>query len=263
MIQKVKKMVEEAQSIVCITGQEAMVECGGVDLWDSENLFRIEKEYKKSPEEMLSAAELTARKVYFYDFYKKEVLKKLPEPGPAYEALKKLQEAGKLSAVISFNIYGLEYRAGLRNVIELAGNVYSNYCPLCKKKYPVEYLQNSKSVPICEDCKAAIRPDIRLHSEKVRNDLYTQAVTACAGADMILILGTNLSGSKIRYCTGHYEGDKLVLIHKNENYTDRFADYVISASPQKVMPTLVADVPVSAKASPEPEKKNPEKPDKK
>ena len=247
MIQKVKKMVEEAQSIVCITGQEAMVECGGVDLWDSDNLFRIEKEYKKSPEEMLSAGELTARKVYFYDFYKKEVLRKLPEPGPAYAAMKKLQEAGKLAAVISFNIYGLEYRAGLRNVIELSGNVYSNYCPFCKKKYPVDFLKNSKGVPICEDCKAAIRPDIRLHSEKVRNDLYTQAVTACAGADMLLILGTNLSGSKMQYCTGHYEGDKLVVIHQKENYTDKFADYVINEFPGNVMPELVSDivVPVS------------------
>ena len=247
MIQKVKEMVEEAKSIVCITGQEAMVECGGVDLWDSDNLFRIEKEYKKSPEEMLSAAELTARKVYFYDFYKKEVLSKLPEPGATYEAMKKLQEAGKLAAVISFNIYGLEYRAGLRNVIELSGNVYSNYCPLCKKKYPVDFLQNSKGIPLCDDCKAAIRPDIRLHSEKVRNDLYTQAVTACAGADLVLILGTNLSGSKIQYCTGHYEGDRLVVIHKKPHLTDKFADYVICDSPKNVMPKLVEGVFVPSK----------------
>ena len=50
---RVKKLVNESEHIVCIMGQEAMVECGGVDLWDSDNLYRIEKQYGKSPEEML------------------------------------------------------------------------------------------------------------------------------------------------------------------------------------------------------------------
>ena len=242
MIQKVKKLVDKAGRIVCITCQEAMVECGGVNLWSSDNFYRIEKQYGKSPEEMLSAGELTARKVYFYDFYKNEVISTLPEPGPAYAAMKKLQDAGKISEIISFNIYGLEYRAGLRNVIELSGSVYDNYCPLCKKRYPIEYLTESKGMPLCEKCKAAIRPNIRLHSEKVQNDLYTQAVLACRNADMILVLGGNLSGSKMRYCTGHYDGDKLVVIHKEPHFTDKYADYVICESPQVVLPLFAEGV---------------------
>lgn len=239
MSQDIKKLIEESNQIVCITGQEAMVECGGVDLWDADNLYRIEKEYGKSPEEMLSAGELTARKVYFYNFYKKEVLRKFPEPSETYEALKKLQEAGKLREIISFNIYGLEYRAGLRNVIELAGNIYDNYCPTCKKKYSLEFFMQEKGIPLCDECKSAIRPNIRLHSEKVQNDLYTQATLACRNADMVLVLGTNLSGSKMQYITGHYDGNKLVVIHKEPHFTDKYADYVILESPKDVLPKLV------------------------
>ena len=242
MIQDVKKLVKGAKHIVCIMGQEAMTECGGVNLWSPDNFYRIEKQYGKSPEEMLSAGELTARKVYFYNFYKNEVITTLPEPGPTYTAMKKLQEAGKLSEIISFNIYGLEYRAGLRNVIELAGSVYDNYCPLCKKLYPIEYVIESKGMPLCEECKAAVRPNIRLHSEKVQNDLYTQAVLAYRNADMILVLGGNLSGSKMRYCTGHYEGNKLVVIHSEPHYTDKYADYVICDSPMNVLPLFAEGV---------------------
>ncbi len=243
MIQEVKKLVKDSKKIVCIMCQEAMTECdGGVDLWSPDNFYRIEKEYGKSPEEMLSAGELTARKVYFYDFYKKEVIKSFPKPGSAYTAMKKMQDSGILSEIISFNIFGLEYRAGLRNIIELSGNVYDNYCPLCKKRYPVEYLIESKGIPLCEECKAAIRPNIRLHSEKVQNDLYTQAVLACRNADMILVVGGNLSGSKMRYCTGHYNGDRLVVIHKEPHYTDKFADYVICDSPKNVLPVLAEGV---------------------
>ena len=239
MIQEVKKLVKGAKHIVCIMGQEAMTECGGVNLWSPDNFYRIEKQYGKSPEEMLSAGELTARKVYFYNFYKNEVITTLPEPGPTYTAMKKLQEAGILSEIISFNIYGLEYRAGLRNVIELAGNIYDNYCPTCKKKYSLEFFMQEKGVPLCDECKSAIRPNIRLHSEKVQNDLYTQATLACRNADMVLVLGTNLSGSKMQYITGHYDGNKLVVIHKEPHFTDKYADYVILESPKDVLPKLV------------------------
>ena len=241
MIEKVKSMLEESKRVVCIMGPEAMIECGAVDLWAPDNLFRIEKTYGKSPEEMLSAGEITTRKVYFYDFYKKEVIKNLPQPGPAYTAIRNLQDAGKISEVISFNIYGLEYRAGIHNVVELAGSVYVNYCPVCKKLYPVDYLQQSKSVPLCEECKASIRPNIRLHSEKVQNNLYTQASLACRNADMVLVLGMTLSGSKIRYVTGHYEGDRLVVVHKEPHYADKYADYVIYMPVKDVMSYLAED----------------------
>jgi NAD-dependent deacetylase len=239
VIQKIQRLIKESKRIICITGQEAMVECGGIDLWNPDNLYRIEKTYGKSPEEMLSAGELTTRKTYFYDFYKNEVLKVLPKPGPAYEAMKKLQKAGKLLGVVSFNIFGLEELAGLSPVWELSGSVYDNFCPVCKKKYTVDFVKQSKGVPLCDECKASVRPNIRLHSEKVRNDLYTQATSACQKADMILVLGTDLSGSKMRYCTGHYDGDKLVVIHKDQHFSDKFADYVIYANPGEVLPQLV------------------------
>ena len=73
MTDKIERFIKQAGKIVVITGQEAMTECGGTDLWDADNLYRIEKTYGKSPEEMLSAGELTARKAYFYDFYNRLV----------------------------------------------------------------------------------------------------------------------------------------------------------------------------------------------
>ena len=56
---------------------------------------------------------------------------------------------------------------------------------------------------------------------------------------MVLVLGTNLSGSKMRYITGHYDGNKLVVIHKEPHYTDKYADYVILETPKDVLPKLV------------------------
>lgn len=233
----IKTMIMDAQQIVCLVGHDIVKESGGVDIWENDELYRIEKEYGESPEELLSAGVFYSRTEEFYSFYRKEVLARLPRPGITIAALKSLQDMGKMKAVISMNMYGLERLGGLENVIELQGSAHNAYCPLCKRRYPHEYLLEPK-VPLCDDCKAAIRPGIRLFGERVRNDYLTMATKACAEADLILVLGMNLGGSKVQYCTGHYKGNKLILVSEKPHFSDRYADYVVKLSPEAVMSFL-------------------------
>lgn len=242
VLNHVKTLISQANNIVCVTGLGTLVESGGIDFWDLDHLCRIEKEYGDSPEELLSAGVYATKKEKFYNFYKKEVISTIPEPSETYAALKKLQDMDKLRATISLNVCGLEYRSGLRNVIEFQGTIYNNYCPLCKKNFSLEYILNTKGVPVCDDCKVALRPGVRLFGESVRNDRMTDAAIACANADLVLVLGTNLYGSKVRYSTGHYTGNHLILINEEEHFTDRYADYVIYGKCKDVLPKLVEDL---------------------
>ena len=241
VLNHVKTLISQANNIVCVTGLGTLVESGGIDFWDLDHLCRIEKEYGDSPEELLSAGVYATKKEKFYNFYKKEVISTIPEPSETYVALKKLQDMDKLRATISLNICGLEYRSGLRNVIEFQGTIYNNYCPLCKKNFSLEYILNTKGVPVCDECKVALRPGLRLFGESVRNDRMTEAAIACANADLVLVLGTNLYGSKVRYLTGHYTGNKLILINEEEHFTDRYADYVLYGKCKDILPRLVEE----------------------
>ena len=78
-----------------------------------------------------------------------------------------------------------------------------------------------------------------LFGEKIHNDLMTEAVNACEKSDMILVLGTNMYDNMVKFCTGNYKGDKVVLITKEEHYTDRFADYVIHDKVSNVLPLII------------------------
>jgi len=236
----VKNMLMDAERIVCVVGHDIVTESGGMDIWERDEIYRIEKAYGESPEELLSAGVFYSRTEEFYAFYRNEILAHLPKPGITIEALKHLQNLGKLKAVISMNMYGLERLGGLENVIELQGSAHNAYCPICKKRYPHEFLFEAK-VPLCDACKTAIRPGIRLFGERVRNDYLTMATKACSEADVILVLGMNLSGSKVQYCTGHYKGKKLILVNNKPHYTDKYADYVVEASPEKVMSSLLLE----------------------
>lgn len=228
MINSVRDILAQSNKLVFITGLGSVVECGGRDLWESDIFYSLEKEYGFAPEQLLSAGEYSTRRDKFYAFYRKEVLSYLPKPDDTYELMKKIEEEGRLEAVVSFNIFGLEKLAGIEKVIEIAGNVYDNYCPKCKKKFDVDYVLSSKSTsPACDECKKSLRPNIRLLGETVDNDVYTKASVACTNADTIVVLGADLGSSKIQYITGHYKGSNLIMLASEERFADKYADYVL------------------------------------
>ena len=53
------------------------------------------------------------------------------KPNRAHLALAKLEQEGKLKAVITQNIDGLHQAAGSKEVLELHGSVLRNHCTRC------------------------------------------------------------------------------------------------------------------------------------
>ena len=227
MLETVQNIIRQSNKIVFLTGLGSIVECGGRDLWSADIFYGIEEKYKMCPEQLLSAGEFSSRKERFYNFYKKEVLSYLPEPDETYDIIKNIEDEDRLEAVVSLNIFGLEKKAGIKKVVEVAGSIYDNYCPDCNKKFDVDYLLNSRSIPLCDECKKALRPNIRLLGERVDNNLYTRSAIHCSSADTIIILGASMASTKVQYVTGHYKGKNLILFANEEKFGDKFADYVI------------------------------------
>lgn len=64
----------------------------------------------------------------FYEFYRAKMLCLDALPNAAHYKLAQWEKEGKLSAVITQNIDGLHQKAGSKNVLELHGSVWRNYC---------------------------------------------------------------------------------------------------------------------------------------
>ena len=88
----------------------------------------------------------------FFEFYKDKMMALDAKPNPAHQALARLEQEGKLTAVITQNIDGLHQAAGSKNVLELHGSIHRNYCQKCGKFYDAAYVKASKGIPIprCE-----------------------------------------------------------------------------------------------------------------
>ena len=73
----------------------------------------------------------------------------------------------------------------------------------------------------------------------VDNGTITKAAGEIQKADVLLILGTNLKTYLCEQLIGYYEGDKIILITKNEHFSDKYADYVIHSRVDEALGKLL------------------------
>ena len=149
------------------------------------------------------------------------------QPNKAHYALSKLEKMGKLKGIVTQNIDGLHYAAGSKTVYELHGSVHRNYCEKCGKFYPVEYIVESESIPMCE-CGGRIKPDVVLYGESLDYRTIQQTIEAIQQADLLIVGGTSLSVYPAAGFIDYFKGKYTVVINLDDTARNVQADLVIN-----------------------------------
>ena len=158
-IETLKTWIEASDNIVFFGGAGVSTESGIPDFRSVDGLYHQQFEYP--PETILSHTFFYQHPDYFYRFYRQKMLPLEAQPNAAHKKLAELEQAGKLRAVITQNIDGLHQKAGSRNVLELHGSIWRNYCTRCGKFYPPEFIRDCAGVPKCA-CGGVVKPDVVL-----------------------------------------------------------------------------------------------------
>ena len=104
-ISKLVDIIKESNNIVFFGGAGVSTESGIPDFRSKDGLYN--QKYSKDPEYMLSKNCFYNEPEEFYKFYFDKMIFKNIEPNDCHKALKKLEELGKLQAIITQNIDGL------------------------------------------------------------------------------------------------------------------------------------------------------------
>lgn len=220
-----KQWLSESENIVFFGGAGVSTESKIPDFRSTDGLYN--QQYAYPPETILSHTFYMRRPEEFYRFYRNKMLFPDAEPNWAHKALAKLEQEGRLRAVITQNIDGLHQKAGSREVLELHGSVLRNYCTKCGKFYGLEAVLESEGVPRCT-CGGVIKPDVVLYEEGLDQHTLQKAVYYISNADVLIIGGTSLTVYPAAGLIDYYGGKKLVLINKSVTPMDSRADLVIS-----------------------------------
>lgn len=231
-IRKFQQMIDESRNIVFFGGAGVSTESNIPDFRSEDGLYNMK--YKYPPETIISHTFFLRNPEEFYRFYKDRMLCLNAEPNPAHRKLAELEQAGKLTAVVTQNIDGLHQKAGSRTVYELHGSIHRNYCMECGKFYDAEYVKNSEGIPRCS-CGGMIKPDVVLYEEGLDTKTIQNSVEAISHADMLIIGGTSLVVYPAAGFIDYFRGKYLVLINKAETGRSVRADLVIREPIGKVM----------------------------
>ena len=230
-----KDWIMESQNIVFFGGAGVSTESNIPDFRGVDGLYHQEYEYP--PETIISHSFYRSKPKEFYRFYKNKMLFPDAKPNPAHLALAKLEEMGKLKAVITQNIDGLHQAAGSKSVLELHGSVRRNHCTRCMKFFSLEEMISSMGedgIPRCT-CGGMIKPDVVLYEESLDESVLSKSVAYITQADLLIIGGTSLTVYPAAGLIDYYRGSKMVLINKTVTPMDEKANLVISGSIGEVL----------------------------
>jgi len=225
-IQQLAQMINEAENIVFFGGAGVSTASGIPDFCSAHGIYSGAQ--GRSYEEMLSHGYFMRHMDAFWAFYKNVMLYPDAQPNAAHKALQRLEEQGKLGAVITQNIDGLHQKAGSSKVLELHGTVHRNFCMRCGEMTDLTYVVNAEGTPKCPACGGRIKPDVVLYGENLDDDVVAEALAAIRKCDLIIVGGTSLvvqpAAGMIMY---RRPSAKLVLINRDETPYDDHADLVI------------------------------------
>lgn len=237
MLSKLKGWINQCDNIVFFGGAGVSTESGIPDFRSANGIYN--QQWPEPPEVLLSHDYFLSHPEQFFAFHRQKMIYADAQPNAAHLALAKLEQMGKLKAVITQNIDGLHQAAGSINVLELHGSVHRNYCLRCRKQFDLDFILDSQGVPRCPDCSGIIRPDVVLYQEQLDMNVITAAVNAIKKAQMLIIGGTGLSVYPAAGLVDYYRGNKLALINNSPTARDHLADLIINGKIGEVLNACV------------------------
>lgn len=234
-VEKLSEILRESNNIVFFGGAGVSTESNIPDFRSSNGLFNEKLNVTFTPEQLVSHTFYIKYPEEFFRFYKSKLIYPEAKPNNGHLALAKLEEIGKLKAIVTQNIDGLHQMAGSKNVFELHGSIHRNYCVKCHEFYDAGFILKTDRIPTCTKCGGTIKPDVVLYEEGLDDNIIRGAINAIAKADTLIIGGTSLVVYPAAGLIDYFKGNNLILINKSSTSADSKADLVIHDSIGKVL----------------------------
>jgi len=168
-------------------------------------------------------------------------------PGPAHEALVRLERSGKLVALLTQNIDELHQAAGSspERVVELHGTMHHVVCLSCEMRAPMsealERVAAGEEDPPCVRCGGILKSATISFGQALDTRVLMKAHAAALGCDVLVAAGTSLG---VHPAAGFVEvaadaGADVVIVNAEPTPYDDIAAVVLRCGTGEVLPRIV------------------------
>lgn len=235
-------LIKNSNNIVFFGGAGVSTESNIPDFRSENGIFNTINEYGYSPETILSHSFFKKNPEIFFEYYKKNLIFLNAIPNDCHLALTKLENLGKLKGVITQNIDNLHQKANTKNVIELHGTLYKNYCLNCNAKFDINYAMKTSGITFCDKCGGIVRPDVVLYEEPLNENTVENAINLILNCDLLIVGGTSLNVYPAASFLNYYKGRNLILINKSKTPYDYKANLIINENIGEVFKKIMKKI---------------------
>jgi len=196
-------------------------------------------------------------------------------PNAGHAALAEMEDAGRLTGVITQNVEGLHQAAGSRNVVELHGTLAEVVCLDCTARERRQDVQERIlalnpgwaqgpfreaaelpdgdasidvpsdgffQIPGCLRCGGVLKPDVVFFGENVPRTRVEQALFLLSGAEVLLVVGSSLTVySGYRFVVqASQESKPIAIINIGPSRGDPLAAVRVEAALGEALPLLAS-----------------------
>lgn len=169
------------------------------------------------------------------------------KPNVAHEALVRLEQTGKLLALVTQNVDGLHQAAGSSPdlVVEAHGNVRFCECCFCADKWPMEHALKKVAAgdldPSCDSCGGPLKAAVVFFGEMLKERDITRFLDAAWDCDLLIAIGTTLQVPPV--CTmvpeARNKGAKIMIINGQSTVMDSKAHMRLRGPIGEILPQLM------------------------
>jgi NAD-dependent deacetylase len=243
-IEDLKRLVERAAVVAGFTGAGISTESGVPDFrspgspWLKNQPIPFDA-YVLSRE---ARREAWRRKFTMDDLYRGA------KPSRGHLALASLVASGKMPAVITQNIDGLQQEAGVpaEKVIELHGNGTYATCLDCGERHELDWVRSrfeeTGEPPDCRECEGLVKSATISFGQAMPEGPMRRAQALTLACDLFLAVGSSL----VVYPAAGFpvmakrNGAALVIVNREPTDLDEIADLVVNADIGDVLEPFIA-----------------------
>lgn len=242
-IQQAQALLAQSKHAIALTGAGISTPSGipdfrshGSGLWEKADPFQVASIYGFS-----------RRPQDFYEWiHPLAELTLAARPNSAHQALAQLEKYGPLQGIITQNIDMLHSKAGSSTVYEIHGHMREMTCMRCYHVFDsapfMEVFLETRAVPYCTHCKGVLKPNVILFGEQLPVRILEIAKKQTRQCDLMIVAGSSLEVAPVSDLPREavQSGARLIIVNFEETYADRYADVVIHADVEEVLPQLAA-----------------------
>lgn len=241
-IERLYHLIANARAAIVFTGAGMSTESGLADFRSPGGIWA-----NNSPvmyDEFLASRDARVRYWKMRSVLYPEFAKAKPNAG--HRAIARLEQLGRVAAVITQNIDGLHQDAGTQRVIELHGTARKVACVRCGREHVpqavITRIEAGDLAPDCDDCGGPLKSKTISFGQPMPEVEMGEAAEFARNADVFLAIGSSLvvepAASLPRLAAS--SGAMLVIINKTATPLDGGADLVIREPIGSVLSAIVA-----------------------